>query len=314
MLVIGCKVEIVRKMVVTNIFSRLLVIILGTLYPAYRSYKAVKYKDGREYAKWMMYWIVFAIFQSCEAILDMFLFWLPFYYELKLLFIVYLVFPFTQGASILYRKVVHPYMLRHENDIDLMMDNAKQKGFALVTDVGVEGIRIANRVVRHAVNEGLKRSLSINDLPGTSPTMRVEQVHVVRRLRDNDGRIEEVTEDDSIVVLDQRCAEPHETKARRRRKEAQPNIEALNNDLLYVPVSQLDLSSSENELPDSQIEDNLDTAYHPSPGKNKKSSVSVGLSVQTRSAKRKALLRASKAQKLPQLSSKSSLLNRVEKV
>jgi len=42
-------------------------LVLGTLYPAYASYKAVRTKDVKEYVKWMMYWIVFAIFTSVET-------------------------------------------------------------------------------------------------------------------------------------------------------------------------------------------------------------------------------------------------------
>lgn len=51
-------------------------LVLGTLYPAYASYKAVRTKDVREYVKWMMYWIVFAIFTSIETFTDIFVaFW-----------------------------------------------------------------------------------------------------------------------------------------------------------------------------------------------------------------------------------------------
>ena len=36
------------------------------------------------YVKWMMYWIVFALFTSCETFTDFFLAWcIPFYYEIK---------------------------------------------------------------------------------------------------------------------------------------------------------------------------------------------------------------------------------------
>ena len=78
--------------------------VFGTLYPAYRSYKAVKNKDVREYVslvleivykysklyfflryfffkvslfqvKWMMYWIIFAFFTTGETFADVFLSW-----------------------------------------------------------------------------------------------------------------------------------------------------------------------------------------------------------------------------------------------
>ena len=63
-------------MVVSAFFSRILILLAGTLYPAYRSYKAVRTKDVKEYVKWMMYWIVFGLFYTGEAIADILLaFW-----------------------------------------------------------------------------------------------------------------------------------------------------------------------------------------------------------------------------------------------
>ena len=54
----------------------------------------------------MMYWIVFALFCFVETIADiMIAFWFPFYYELKMAFVIWLLSPWTKGASILYRKV-----------------------------------------------------------------------------------------------------------------------------------------------------------------------------------------------------------------
>ena len=65
----------------------------ATLYPAYSSFKAVKTKNVREYVsfnrfsyemkfaflmkvKWMMYWIIYALFTALEKLIDPFVsFW-----------------------------------------------------------------------------------------------------------------------------------------------------------------------------------------------------------------------------------------------
>ena len=71
------------------LISRVISLGLGTLYPAYASYKAVRTKNVKEYVKWMMYWIVFALFTSVETFSDfMFSFWFPFYYEIKIIFLI----------------------------------------------------------------------------------------------------------------------------------------------------------------------------------------------------------------------------------
>ena len=38
----------------------------------------------------------------------------PFYYEVKVAFVLWLLSPYTRGASMLYRKFVHPSLSRHE--------------------------------------------------------------------------------------------------------------------------------------------------------------------------------------------------------
>ena len=51
----------------------------------------------------MMYWIVFALFTSVETFADFFLsFWFPFYYELKICLLIWLLSPATKGTVIPY--------------------------------------------------------------------------------------------------------------------------------------------------------------------------------------------------------------------
>lgn len=45
----------------------------------------------------MMYWIVFALFTSVETFTDFFLaFWFPFYYEIKIVLLIWLLSPATK--------------------------------------------------------------------------------------------------------------------------------------------------------------------------------------------------------------------------
>ncbi|ESO09974.1 hypothetical protein HELRODRAFT_72943, partial [Helobdella robusta] len=112
----------------------------GLLYPAYNSYKAIKTKNVKEYVKWMMYWIVFSLFTAVEMLTDIFLSWFPFYYEIKILFVIWLLSPWTKGASILYTKVVHPQLSKHENEIDSYITQASDKGYNSLLQFGSKGI------------------------------------------------------------------------------------------------------------------------------------------------------------------------------
>jgi len=128
---------------VSQLISRVIMVVFGTLYPAYRSYKAVKNKEVREYVKWMMYWIVYAFFTTAESIADVFISWLPLYYEVKIVFIIWLLSPATKGASILYRRFIHPRLLQHENKIDKYIDKAKENSYATMMDLGKKGLNVA---------------------------------------------------------------------------------------------------------------------------------------------------------------------------
>ncbi|KAM6346850.1 receptor expression-enhancing protein 3 isoform 2-T2 [Alca torda] len=99
---------------VSWMISRAVVLVFGMLYPAYYSYKAVKTKNVKEYVRWMMYWIVFALYTVTETITDLTVSWFPLYYELKIAFVIWLLSPYTRGASLIYRKFLHPLLSSKE--------------------------------------------------------------------------------------------------------------------------------------------------------------------------------------------------------
>ncbi|XP_074848371.1 receptor expression-enhancing protein 1 isoform X1 [Carettochelys insculpta] len=155
---------------VSWIISRLVVIIFGTLYPAYYSYKAVKSKDIKEYVKWMMYWIIFALFTTAETFTDLFLCWFPFYYELKIAFIAWLLSPYTKGSSLLYRKFVHPTLSSKEKEIDDCLVQAKDRSYDALVHFGKRGLNVAATAAVMAASKGQGalserlRSFSMQDL------------------------------------------------------------------------------------------------------------------------------------------------------
>ncbi|XP_077544039.1 receptor expression enhancing protein A isoform X1 [Haemaphysalis longicornis] len=123
-------------------------LLFGVLYPAYASYKAVKNKDVRSHLQWMMYWIVFALFTCIETFSDIFIsFWMPFYYELKILFVLWLLSPATKGSSLLYRRFVHPQLVQREQEIDELIEKAKEQGYSTMLLLGSRGLSYATSVV-----------------------------------------------------------------------------------------------------------------------------------------------------------------------
>ncbi|CAD5227593.1 unnamed protein product [Bursaphelenchus xylophilus] len=138
---------------ISILLSRLLILVSGIMYPSYRSYKAVRLKDAKEYMKWMMYWIAFAVFCVFESFADIFIsFWFPFYYELKIAFVLWLVTPWTKGATILYRKWIHPTLMKHEDEIDRFLEKAKEETYNQAVNVGRRSLLYAREVVATAAS------------------------------------------------------------------------------------------------------------------------------------------------------------------
>lgn len=155
---------------VSWLISRMVVLAFGTLYPAYSSYKAVKTKNVKEYVKWMMYWIVFALFTTAETITDILLSWFPFYFELKIAFVIWLLSPYTKGSSVLYRKFVHPTLSNKEREIDEYITQAKDRSYETMMRFGKRGLNIAATAAVTAAAKGQGvlseklRSFSMQDL------------------------------------------------------------------------------------------------------------------------------------------------------
>ncbi|TRY55561.1 hypothetical protein DNTS_023157 [Danionella cerebrum] len=147
-------------------------LVFGNMYPAYYSYKAVKTKNVKEYVRWMMYWIVFALFTVVETVTDLTIAWFPLYYEIKIAFVIWLLSPYTRGASLIYRKALHPLLTSREREIDDYIVQAKERSYETMVNFGKQGLNLAATAAvsaavkasgQGAITEKL-RSFSMHDL------------------------------------------------------------------------------------------------------------------------------------------------------
>lgn len=164
-------------------------LIFGTIYPAYASFKAVKSKNAKHYVRWMMYWIVYAIFTATESIFDPFLqFWLPFYAEAKVIFLIYLISSSTRGSTVIYRGWIHPALCSNEAEIDVAIEKLKLKSFQTAKRWIKTGIQKIGGIVTNTALRGggglvqqLQRSYSMVDLTevGNQKLRRRSTIHEI---------------------------------------------------------------------------------------------------------------------------------------
>lgn len=98
--------------------------LVGLLYPMYASVKAIESKDSADDTQWLVYWIVYGVFGFLETFIDLILYWIPFFYAIKIAFLVWCMHPTTKGATVLYTSFIRSAFLAHEEKIDSLLNGA----------------------------------------------------------------------------------------------------------------------------------------------------------------------------------------------
>lgn len=65
-----------------------------------------------------MYWSVIGLFIASEYIFERLISWLPFYWELKTTFLLFLSIPQIQGSTWIYTSYLQPFFAKNEADLD----------------------------------------------------------------------------------------------------------------------------------------------------------------------------------------------------
>jgi len=109
--------------------------LIGFLYPAYASIKAIETPIKDDDTKWLMYWCVYALFGILEFFSDQLLFWIPLYTLTKCLFLIWTMVPGRNGGTfIIYNKVLKPFFLKHQDSIDRTLNQAKDSFGKVIQD------------------------------------------------------------------------------------------------------------------------------------------------------------------------------------
>ena len=61
--------------------------------------------------QWLTYWVVFSSLALIESVASFIISWIPMYYAGKTCFIIWLYYPKTLGAEVIYNQVIKKHVL-----------------------------------------------------------------------------------------------------------------------------------------------------------------------------------------------------------
>jgi receptor expression-enhancing protein 5/6 len=90
--------------------AKLVVDLVGFLYPAYMSFKSMD-SGSEDDTQWLTYWVVMSFFSIFEELFAFVVVMIPFYYFIKIAITVWMYYPSTMGAKIIYEQGLRPLLL-----------------------------------------------------------------------------------------------------------------------------------------------------------------------------------------------------------
>lgn len=116
--------------IVFNLGGQLLTNFAGFVLPGYYSMAALFTANKADDTQWLTYWVVFSLFTVVESLLSV-VYWFPFYYTFKFIFLLWLGLPAFGGANIIFRSFLQPMFGRYFSESGSTAANLRAKADSL---------------------------------------------------------------------------------------------------------------------------------------------------------------------------------------
>ncbi|PNH71400.1 hypothetical protein VD0001_g6155 [Verticillium dahliae] len=98
--------------IIFNLGGQLLTNLAGFVIPCYYSIDALFTHNTNDDTQWLTYWVVFSFFTIVESLVNV-VYWFPFYFVFKFVFLLWLSLPVFRGAEIIFHSFMAPMLSKH---------------------------------------------------------------------------------------------------------------------------------------------------------------------------------------------------------
>ncbi|GKT58936.1 protein YOP-1 [Colletotrichum tofieldiae] len=133
-------------LIIFNLGGQLLTNFAGFVIPGYYSLNALFTANKQDDTQWLTYWVVFAFFTVAESLVNV-VYWFPFYFTFKFVFLLWLALPtfryvlplpephqlaltVISGAEIIFNSFLSPMLAKHFNSASTASGLRAQAGKA----------------------------------------------------------------------------------------------------------------------------------------------------------------------------------------
>ena len=126
----------------------------------------------------LTYWVCFAFFTLLEVFVEYILYFVPFYFALKLAFIVWLQLPQTRGAVYVYDHIIMPFLLSKEKQIDSTLHRATKSGMEFLGEASSAAVAASKDAINSDAGRSVVQQVVTATISGDSsmPTAEVAEV------------------------------------------------------------------------------------------------------------------------------------------
>eukprot|EP00603_Paraphysomonas_imperforata_P007589 CAMPEP_0114418432 /NCGR_PEP_ID=MMETSP0103-20121206/3494_1 /TAXON_ID=37642 ORGANISM="Paraphysomonas imperforata, Strain PA2" /NCGR_SAMPLE_ID=MMETSP0103 /ASSEMBLY_ACC=CAM_ASM_000201 /LENGTH=175 /DNA_ID=CAMNT_0001586791 /DNA_START=47 /DNA_END=574 /DNA_ORIENTATION=- len=113
-----------------GIFPHLICDLVAYVFPFYGTLSTIESKKFKK--NWLVYWVLVGMIGILETVIHIILYWIPFYYPLKAVFLVWAMHPQYEGATAIYDKFLKDHVKSNIEKVDSAMENVTVENIAKV--------------------------------------------------------------------------------------------------------------------------------------------------------------------------------------